>query len=176
MFTLVGTKRVECGRNTRIAYHVNEIKSEEVWKKKGKLHRDAGPALIYYRDDGTKYGAEWYVNGKRHRVAGPALTSYYGSGTKYDDGCGNWRTRSRHPGRSDHSFSILFTLLLNPFMFRWFLSIAHLNLSKETSNLSFKISGLSRIRFWVWRLCCGLSDLTRLYVTRENQERSLRKY
>ena len=40
MFTLVGTKRVECGRNTRIAYHVNEIKREEKAKKLRQMEEE----------------------------------------------------------------------------------------------------------------------------------------
>ena len=40
------------------------------WYKKGKIHRDDGPAQIWY--SGLK---EWYKNGNRHREDGPAVVS-----------------------------------------------------------------------------------------------------
>lgn len=64
--------------------------------KRGELHREDGPAVIYndgtlvwyvnrdrHREDGPAVirgdGAEWYINGRRHRVGAPAIIWANGS-------------------------------------------------------------------------------------------------
>ena len=62
-----------------------------LWYKNGKLHRDAGPAVVslsgykvwyqnglMHREDGPAIeyidgGKSWYYKGKKHRVGGPAV-------------------------------------------------------------------------------------------------------
>ena len=53
----------------------------KVWRIKGKLHREDGPAWIYYRPDGTVYSEQWYLNGNLHREDGPAGINYRQDGT-----------------------------------------------------------------------------------------------
>ena len=73
---------------------------DQVYKnKKGKLHREDGPALIrsdvklwyingkLHREDGPAVifpdsSQEWWINGKRHRENGPAVI--------YKDGTQEW--------------------------------------------------------------------------------------
>ena len=48
----------------------------QFWYFNGKLHREDGPAVIWY--DGTQ---KWYKNGKLHREDGPA--AIWGNGTTW---------------------------------------------------------------------------------------------
>ncbi len=48
--------------------------------KYGKLHRDDGPAVIYW--DGEK---RWYQHGKRHREDGPAVVATNGTEIWYSN-------------------------------------------------------------------------------------------
>jgi antitoxin component YwqK of YwqJK toxin-antitoxin module len=51
----------------------------------GRLHREGGPARIYYFDGGEKISLEYYyMNGKKHRVDGPAAISYLPDGSIED--------------------------------------------------------------------------------------------
>ena len=45
-----------------------QITKTEWYNKKGQLHREDGPAIIY--SNGTK---RWFINGLRHRDDGPAV-------------------------------------------------------------------------------------------------------
>jgi hypothetical protein len=60
-----------------------QLKSSETWRRKRKLHRDDGPALIRYTkfDNGelSTIQHEWYQDGKRHRINGPAVQQSYQS-------------------------------------------------------------------------------------------------
>jgi hypothetical protein len=47
--------------------HVDESGTER-WLLGGKMHREDGPAVVYFT--GTKV---WYLNGKIHREGGPAI-------------------------------------------------------------------------------------------------------
>ncbi len=53
---------------TNLLRKVNKFGSVSYRNKKGQLHRDDGPAVIF--PDGSE---EWYKNGKWHRDNGPAL-------------------------------------------------------------------------------------------------------
>ena len=58
-------------------YFVEKDEYCEIWRnEKGQIHREDGPAIIYF--GGFK---EWWVNGKRHREDGPAVI--YPNGTQY---------------------------------------------------------------------------------------------
>jgi antitoxin component YwqK of YwqJK toxin-antitoxin module len=39
----------------------------------GKKHREDGPAVQYWYENGQKESEYWYLNGKLHREDGPAL-------------------------------------------------------------------------------------------------------
>jgi len=51
------------------------------WYKKGKFHREDGPAIEFV--SGTK---EWYKEGKRHREDGPAYEGANGEKRWYKEG------------------------------------------------------------------------------------------
>jgi len=58
------------------------IKGNQIWtvKLNGEevLHRDGGPARIYYHDNDGEISVEfYYINGKVHREEGPARIWYY---------------------------------------------------------------------------------------------------
>jgi hypothetical protein len=69
------------GRITSVAYYQN-----------GKPHREDGPAIIFYGEDGSIIEEYWHVAGRLHRTDGPAtfrlsgnaaVFSYYLEGKKY---------------------------------------------------------------------------------------------
>jgi hypothetical protein len=49
-------------------YTIEADSDRVVWRLDGKLHREAGPAVIY--TDGYQ---AWYLNDKHHRTDGPAI-------------------------------------------------------------------------------------------------------
>ena len=51
------------------------------WCLNGKLHREDGPAAIYYREDGSVDDKVWYLNGELHREDGPAIVRYRKDGS-----------------------------------------------------------------------------------------------
>jgi hypothetical protein len=54
-----------------------ETLSEQTWKNDdGNLHREDGPAQIYYDENGNVTLEIWFEDGKRHRLDGPAGTVY----------------------------------------------------------------------------------------------------
>lgn len=46
------------------------------WYIKDELHRDDGPAITKYFNDGAKDEEIWYKHGLEHRENGPAIISY----------------------------------------------------------------------------------------------------
>lgn len=58
-------------------WHRAGIREMSRWyDEDGELHRDDGPANIYYREDGiTRSGEEWFSHG-RHRTDGPGHVAY----------------------------------------------------------------------------------------------------
>jgi antitoxin component YwqK of YwqJK toxin-antitoxin module len=46
----------------------------------GNFHREDGPAVTYYRANGTLFSESYFLYGKRHREDGPAYISYYENG------------------------------------------------------------------------------------------------
>ena len=52
----------------------------ESYKLNGKLHRECGPAQIFYRRSGCVKNMMWYLNGEAHREDGPAYILYQSSG------------------------------------------------------------------------------------------------
>ena len=57
-------------------YGSGNIDSEEYYKE-GVLHREDGPAKIEYWKNGNKRLEAYYIEGKPHREDGPVQTSYY---------------------------------------------------------------------------------------------------
>ncbi len=53
------------------------------WHHNGKLHREDGPAEIWYEDDYMIY-AGWHWNGPLHREDGPASVHFERNGAKYE--------------------------------------------------------------------------------------------
>jgi hypothetical protein len=56
---------------------------KEEWKSDGVLHRDDGPALVTYYDNGTVEREEFYKDGKLGRIESqfePVLTTYHTNG------------------------------------------------------------------------------------------------
>lgn len=64
---------------TQIIYHGNGVHNTYKdgtykWYKNGKLHKDNGPAIIFF------FGQqEWWIDGKKHRLDGPAVVKNDGS-------------------------------------------------------------------------------------------------
>jgi len=50
-------------------------------KYKYVLHREDGPAIIRYNEDGSIYYEFWYINGVRHREDGPTYIGYRADGS-----------------------------------------------------------------------------------------------
>ena len=48
---------------------------------KNKLHREYGPAIINYNEDGSVSYEEYYINNELHREDGPAIIHYYDNGS-----------------------------------------------------------------------------------------------
>ena len=76
--------------NPKITYHDNDNDngngnvSSESYYINGKLHREDGPALIfYYYEKGNILSEYYYLNGKRHREDGAAYIYYYQDGNIY---------------------------------------------------------------------------------------------
>lgn len=70
-----------------IRYAENGAVLEELWYVKGELHREDGPAVISRNESGTQERLEWFVAGKRHRLDGPAFVvrDMTNAGTKYEE-------------------------------------------------------------------------------------------
>jgi hypothetical protein len=64
-----------------IDYNDDGSVAREEWFCNGKCHRDGGPAVIDYNDDGSVAREEWFCNGKWHRDGGPAVIGYNGDGS-----------------------------------------------------------------------------------------------
>lgn len=64
--------------------HINES-GDKSWYKDGEIHREDGPAIIWY--DGDQW---WFKAGKLHRDHGPAvigrnnMNAWYKEGEKYE--------------------------------------------------------------------------------------------
>jgi hypothetical protein len=52
----------------------------EIWANHGDFHRENGPAIIHYTDEGRVWLEEWYYAGQKHRDGGPAVVQYDGGG------------------------------------------------------------------------------------------------
>jgi hypothetical protein len=53
---------------------------KEEWKVDMVTHRDDGPAIVTYFDNGVKMKVEWFLNGKLHCEDGPAFITYDDTG------------------------------------------------------------------------------------------------
>ena len=49
-----------------ISYTKDNISLDALWIFADKLHRDNGPALIFYNKDGIIESREYYINGRRY--------------------------------------------------------------------------------------------------------------
>jgi hypothetical protein len=56
---------------------------EEWINEKGELHRESGPAQIYYNHYGSIRSQFFCINGKSHRESGPAQIYYNPDGSIY---------------------------------------------------------------------------------------------
>lgn len=61
----------KCGR-----YFDGKLDWENYRNKNGNLHREDGPALIWYFVNGNIDIQEYWINGKLHKIDGPAKISY----------------------------------------------------------------------------------------------------
>ena len=62
-------------------YLGTDIILKETYKKpNGLLHREDGPAVIVYYENGNIKSEEYYIDGERHREDGPTQISYYSDG------------------------------------------------------------------------------------------------
>ena len=52
----------------------------EVWYINGLRHREIEPAVIEYYENGTIKEKQWYVNEEQHRIDGPAWITYTENG------------------------------------------------------------------------------------------------
>ena len=59
-----------------IWYSVSGGSLQELWYINGVHHREDGPALIWYYNDGSIWQEEWYINGVVHREDSPAFITY----------------------------------------------------------------------------------------------------
>ena len=55
--------------------------TKEVYYKNNKIHRDNGPAVIEYYDNGNKEREYYYKDGKQHNDKGPGFISYNEDGS-----------------------------------------------------------------------------------------------
>lgn len=56
------------------------IASKEWHNAEGQLHREDGPAAVYWNENGTLTSREWRQNGQLHREGGPAQITTYPDG------------------------------------------------------------------------------------------------
>ena len=62
------------------SYYKNGSLKNQIWKKNNIIHKDNGPAKIYYNEDETIDREIWYYNGIIHRIDGPAKIYYHENG------------------------------------------------------------------------------------------------
>ena len=62
--------------------------------QKYTLHRDNGPALIHYHNNGNIKEESWFQNGKTHNPNGPAFVSYYENGFKKEEKWSSFKSNS----------------------------------------------------------------------------------
>lgn len=55
--------------------------TKEVYYKNNKIHRDNGPSIIEYYDNGNKEREYYYKDGKQHNDKGPGFISYREDGS-----------------------------------------------------------------------------------------------
>ena len=67
----------------RLWYYSNGNFKQRQWIIRGKLHREDGPALINQDKNGEIYHQRYYINGKLHREDGPAVLSKDRKGEYY---------------------------------------------------------------------------------------------
>ena len=66
----------------KVIYHDNgNIKIIE-YRLKGKKHREDGPAVTGWYEDGEKYCELYFINDKYHREDGPAFQYWHENGTQ----------------------------------------------------------------------------------------------
>ena len=53
---------------------------QEIYLKDGKLHRENGPACIWYYDNGAISREDWFYEGKRHNSNGFSIVAYFQDG------------------------------------------------------------------------------------------------
>ena len=67
----------------KFIWYSDKGKHEEWWFPNGVLHREEGPAVIWYGSSGNKLYEEWRNGGCLHREDGPAIIHYNEDGNIY---------------------------------------------------------------------------------------------
>ena len=80
-------------KKTIIYYDNSKVISSEYWCVGGRLHREDGPARIWYYEDGRVAYKEWRLNGVLHREDGPVCIRYYEDGSVWYD---EWYVDGKH--------------------------------------------------------------------------------
>ena len=76
-------------------------KKSEEWFKGNRRHREDGPAIIIYLENGTIIKEEWYKNDLLSRENGPAHIAYYENGNKETEG---WYKNGKVHRTDDYAF------------------------------------------------------------------------
>ena len=76
----------------------NNIKNSIEHNKNGKLHREYGPAIIGFDENGKIIMEKWYNNGELHRKDGPAYIEYDENGKMYFETWYNYGKLHRKDG------------------------------------------------------------------------------
>lgn len=64
-------------------HHSDEIYSINYRTYYNKLHRENGPAIIYYYKDGSIKEEQYFLDNKLHRIDGPAIKKYHFKNKSY---------------------------------------------------------------------------------------------
>lgn len=80
------------------------------WRNElGDLHREDGPAYIYYYEDGSLSIEEFRINGMYHRLDGPAQIGRFRDGSTWE----NFYIDGEYLGRDKEGFWALWDKLSN---------------------------------------------------------------
>jgi len=63
-------------------YEYDHQKKSEEWHLNGRIHREDGPAVTEWYEDGMKWYDRWFLNDKLHREDGPAEEIWWENGEK----------------------------------------------------------------------------------------------
>ena len=90
----------EDGPSIQEWFENGQIKSKG-WVLDGRLHREDGPAFQEWWFNGQLLNESWYYKGERYRPDGPANVGWYEDGVVgYED----WYNNGKHVEMEDHPF------------------------------------------------------------------------